>query len=133
MKRDLRTYWLTTNVSVRTLGAVDRSGVQTLIGVARCVSAGGVQLAVSRGRDFRWNLARRPLRAEFRGSWRSLRGRTQGVEPAYAGRRDCANNGRRRRSNLKALWTLIGSCTRVGARNDLPWRSRAVLQNLPPP
>ena len=30
MKRNLRTYWLTTNVSVWTLGTVDRRGVQTL-------------------------------------------------------------------------------------------------------
>jgi len=52
-------------------------GAQTLIGVARCLSAGRVQLTVSRAHGFRWDLARCPLRAEFRGSWRSLKGRTQ--------------------------------------------------------
>jgi hypothetical protein len=39
------------------------AGSKRLIGVARCLSAGGLQLTGSRWRGFRWDLARCPLSA----------------------------------------------------------------------
>jgi hypothetical protein len=39
------------------------AGSKRLIGVARCLSAGGLQLPGSRRRGFRWDLARCPLSA----------------------------------------------------------------------
>ena len=42
------------------------AGSKRLIGVARCLGAGGLQLTGSRWRGFRWDLARCPLGAASR-------------------------------------------------------------------
>jgi hypothetical protein len=92
MKRSLRTYWLSTNVSVRKLGAVDRRPnadrrrempqrrpgaahgqprARLPLGPCSTPTQGGVSrfMALSEGQDSR-------------------------VKPAYAGRRDCVDSSR---------------------------------------